>query len=229
MFLLTPAEAKLDFASKGKSIALEVATNPGGFLYDLHQLSESVVPTRIGRRFTIGAQIMPGLLPFTFGNINGRYNLASEHGEWPQIELFGGYSRVMALDHVNSDHVEGSIQGHHYGISTAWSAHSKARVMVGFERSTLTGKATFKKKPLKLYGTTLNSLKVNIEEDFVLVGAELLRTNRKYLVTQMGLGLESSKILARIVFVGNAFDWGLAVYPEGPLVVYPTFSFRFGR
>ncbi|MBI4738600.1 hypothetical protein HY772_03415 [Candidatus Woesearchaeota archaeon] len=227
-FLPQAAQAKVDFESKAISIGLEIATNPGGFLYDLHQMGESVVPTRTGRRFTIGAQVLPALLPFTNGNVHGRFNLISEHGSFPQVELFGGVSKFMALDYVDTESVEGAVTGNHYGVSTMWSAHPKARIQLAYEISTLAGKVTFKKKPIEIYGTKLSEIKVNIKESFVLVGAEVLRTNRKYLFTQMGFGMESSRILARIVFVGRAFDWGFTVYPESPLVIYPTMGFRFG-
>ncbi|MBI2069410.1 MAG: hypothetical protein HYT79_02310 [Elusimicrobia bacterium] len=231
LFLLAgrTLHAKLDFEGKGKAIALEIATNPGGFLYDLHQLTESVQPTRMGRRLTVSSQLLPTLLPFTMGNLSGRFTLVHEHiGVSPQIELFGGYSQLLALTQVDSDDIDGKISGNHYGLSTVWSVHPKARVQVAYETSSLIGKATFKKKPLDVYGTKLTDIKITIKESFVLMGAELLRGERKYLFTQMGFGLESTKLMARVVFSGTTFDWGLTVYPEGALVIYPTFGFKFG-
>ncbi|MFC1522800.1 hypothetical protein ACFL6Y_10365 [Elusimicrobiota bacterium] len=229
--LLLPhsSHAEFDVVNKLKSVATEIATNPGGFLYDLHQMTESLAPTRTGRRLTINSQLMPSLFPFTFANVSGRFNVFNEHGGGiPQMEVFGGYSKMVALEFVDTDSTEGTVQGYHAGISIVDSIHPKARVQFGYQRSLLSGKATFKKKPIDVYGTSLSSIKVNIQEDFFIAGAEILRGNRKYMFTQMGFGLESSKIFARIVWVGRVWDWGLAVYPEGSLVVYPTLGFKFG-
>ncbi len=223
-----PAQAKVDFASKGKSLALEIATNPAGFLYDLHQMSESAAPTRVGRRLSFDFQMIPTLLPFTIANIGGRLNLLSEHPGLPQIEVFGGISRLMALSYLDTTEVEGSINGNHYGASVVWSAHSKARVQLGYEVSTLKGKVEFKKEPVDVFGTKLTEITVGAQERFVLVGAELLRGNRRYLFTQMGYGLQTSKIFSRVLFVGRVFQWGFTVFPESALVIYPNWGFRIG-
>lgn len=223
------AHAKVDFANKGKAIALEIATNPGGFFYDLHQLSESVIPTRTGRRLSIGTQIIPAILPFTMANISGRLNLISEHASSsiPQVEVFGGISKLMALNYVDTEETEGAVNGKHYGVSLVYSAHPKARIQVGYQISELTGKVTFKKKPIDIFGTSLSQITVGIRESFILMGAELLRGERRYFFTQMGLGLDSSKIIARIMYAGRVFDWGFTVMPESPLVIYPNFALRF--
>lgn len=191
-------------------------------------MTESVVPTRPGRRWTVGSYVFSSLFPFTFGSVHGRFNLLNEHPGIPQIEIFGGYSKLIGLEFAASDSTEGSITGRHYGISVIQSIHPKARLQLGYEVSTLGVEVKFKQKPLKLYGTTLNSIKGTVQENFMLVGAELLRGDRKYLFTQMGYGLDSSRIMARVVFVGHVWDFGLTVYPESALVIYPTLGFRFG-
>jgi len=211
------------------SIATEIATNPGGFLFDIYQMTESVPPTRVDRRFSIATGFMPALLPFTFANASARFSLTQEHPGIPQIEIFGGYSKLLALAYVNSDSTEGSVYGKHYGISVVQSIHPKARLQVALEHSGLTGKVNFKKKPLQLYGTSLTSIKVDLAEDFLLVGAEILRGERRYMFTQLGYGLQSSKIFARILWVGKHWDTGLTIYPESALVIYPTLSLRFGH
>lgn len=225
---VSPSQAAVDFAAKGKALALEIATNPGGFLYDLHQLSESVAPTRVGRRFSLDFNMIPAILPFTIGNLNGRLNLLSEHPGIPQVEVFGGISQMMALSYLDTEEAEGKIAGKHYGASIVWSAHSKARVQVGYEVSTLDVNVTKKKEPLDVFGTKISEIKVGIEEKYALVGAELLRGNRRYLFTQMAYGLNTSRIIARVYFQGRVFFWGFTVFPESALVIYPNWGFRIG-
>lgn len=245
LFLLSlsgaPLKADLNWTTKGAAIGLEIATNPGGFLYDIHQLNETVVPTRPGRRATFSVQMLPTFLPFTMAGFSGRFNITKEHGGWPQIEVFGGMDRMLALDYlsgrkvlglingadIEDNSVTGLIKGRHYGISTAWSAHPKARVQLAYEISALEVGANFS-EPFAIAGSSISSIAVNIEEQFILVGAELFRGDRHYLFTQMGYGLQSSKIMARIVFSGRAWDWGFTVFPEGALVIYPTLGFKFG-
>ncbi|MEK6543960.1 MAG: hypothetical protein AABZ44_05945 [Elusimicrobiota bacterium] len=220
--------AGVDFRGKAISVGTEIITNPGGFFYDIHQMAESVVPTRVGKHGVITTQIFPTLLPFTMANIAGRYNLLSEHPGIPQVEIFGGYSKVMALDFVDSDSTEGAIVGHHYGLSMLQSIHPLARVQFAYEVSTLDFSIKFKKDPIDFYGTSLSEVKVAIQESFVFTGCELYRGEGKYLFTQMGFGLESSKILARVMFTGPRWETGFTVYPEGPLVIYPSVGLRFG-
>lgn len=226
--LNTIQAGSLDLKSKAITIATEIATNPAGFFYDIHQMGESVVPARVGKRGAITSQIFTTLLPFTMANINGRFNLWAEHPGIPQIEIFGGYSQMLALNFVDTESTEGEIAGSHYGVSLVQSIHPRARVQLAYEVSSLVGEVKFKKKPIEVYGTSLSNIKLTLEESFILTGVEVARGNRKYLFTQMGFGLDSSRILARVIFSGPRWETGFTVYPEGPLVIYPTVGLRFG-
>jgi hypothetical protein len=71
-----------------------------------------------------------------------------------------------------------------------------------------------------------NDIHVVKHEHFLFAGAELLRTPKKRLITELGYGPLNRKLIIRVTWASRSFDTGLCFYPEGAWTLWPFMNFQ---
>jgi len=218
--------------------ATQIALDPADFFFDLHLNTEDRTPLPIDKDWQVGTNILPGTLPFAELNLSGKGKLHREHGGWPQIEVGAGgwYSVAGGIVSSQVDDFSGNLFGYHGGISFSLSADPRLRIFGGYEFSQMRVNVSVDfEDEVTNSGTgfdiqnSFSHLNTGKTEHFLFAGAEVLRSARKRLVTEIGYGVVGNKLVARLTWSSKNFDSGFAFYPEGAWVVWPfwTFQVRF--
>lgn len=234
--LFGAAAARADLAGEFKRIGLDIgtqiATDPADFLFDTHLNSEDRTPLPVDKSWQLGTNIFPALLPFGRLGLDGKTRLHREHGDWPQIQIGWGYWNFLPAGIASTTEFDISLSGWHLGVQAAVSVDPRLRLFLGYEFSQMRVDADIKFDTAGKTGTDLNvmnafsSLHTGKTEHFLFMGGELLRSPTKRLVAELGYGLVSSKLIARITWASKYFDNGISFYPEGAFAFWPFWNFQ---
>jgi hypothetical protein len=238
--MLAPGAARASFSTDleriGTDLATRIVLDPLDFLYDLHLTTEDRTPLPVDRRFQVGTNLFPNLVPFTQFALSGKGRLHREHGSWPQVDLrLGGWYFIGgAIVSSAVKEFTGSLFGYHAGLSAAVTVDPRLRVFGGYEFSQLRANVDIEFDPDS--GTNsgtgfdlqnaFSSLHAGRADHFLFVGGEVLRTPVKRLVAEAGWGLVNRKLIARITWASRNFDTGFAFYPEGAWALWPVWNFQ---
>jgi hypothetical protein len=139
---------------------------------------------------------------------------------------------------VKSDSFAASLWGGHIGLAVSESLHPRLRLFGGYEytwmradidikdnasstsASTSTGDFDFMEELKK------NDISVVKSEHFLFAGAELLRTPKHRLVSEMGYGVVTRKLMIKVTWASQSFDTGFSFYPEGAWTLWPFWNFQ---
>ncbi|MEK7474974.1 MAG: hypothetical protein AAB152_04985 [Candidatus Coatesbacteria bacterium] len=230
-----PASIKNELIRIGEAVLTKIALDPADFLFDIHLNAEDRTPLPIDKDGQVGMNVFPALIPFTEVNLSGKAKLHREHAGWPQIDInFGGWNSIAGM--VASGMVEdfkGGLYGYHGGISAAVSADPRLRLFGGYEFSQMRVDVTVNFKDSSTSTGTgfdlqnsLSHLNVGKTEHFLFAGAEVLRSARKRLVAEVGYGVVSNKLMARLTWSSKNFDSGFVFFPESAWVLWPVWNFQ---
>lgn len=246
--VVVPPASHADFSSwaqgEGISLATQIASDPGSLLYDLHLTYEDRDPLPVGKIVQVHTTLFPGI--FLLGELGGaaKVQLRREHGDWPQIDLFGGgWTSAITMiagksasnnssSSNNSIDPNAKLYGYHFGVTAAESVDPRLRLFASIEGSWMTVSAKINHSGAPSSTSTYNPLDsideiaVGKSDGFLWVGSELLRTERKRFVTEIGYGFWGKKLAARMTWSSRNFDTGLAFYPESAIVVWPVANFQ---
>jgi hypothetical protein len=230
---------KDQFVSAGTDIATKIATDPGSFLFDIHLNAEDQSPLPVGKVFSWSTNIFPNLIPFGELGLELKGQVHREHGNWPQIDVFGGGWDSLAVSIVNgasgSTDFSGSLIGYHAGFVVTESLHPRLRVFGGYEYTSIRANVSFGSGGLTSSGgsgtfsalDTLSSVNVGVSEHFLFTGAELFRTPTKRLNAEVGYGLVAKHLVLRMIWASPHFDTSLNFYPEGAWTLWPVMNFQW--
>lgn len=219
----------------GSNLATAVALDPADFLFDIHLNAEDRTPLPIDRNWQVGTNLFPALLPFTELNLSAKGKLHREHAGWPQIDVsVGGWDSIAgSVASSMVDDFSGGLFGYHAGISAAVTLDPRLRVFGGYEFSQMRVNVSVDfKDNVTDSGTgfdvqnSFSKLNTGKTEHFLFAGGEVLRSARKRLVAEVGYGVVSNKLIARITWASKNFDTGFAFYPEGAWVLWPLWNFQ---
>lgn len=221
-----------EFKRIGLDIATQIATDPADFLFDTHLSSEDRTPLPVDKSWQLGMNIFPALLPFGRLGIDGKTRVKREHGGWPQLQLGWGYWNFIPSSALPADDFSAVLHGWHAGLQAAVSVDPRLRLFAGYEITQMRVDVDLNLDTAGQTGTELNlsnsfsSLHTGKTEHFLFMGGEMLRSPTKRLIAELGYGIVSSKLIARITWASKYFDNGLSFYPEGAFAFWPFWNFQ---
>jgi hypothetical protein len=227
---LPGAGSALTMMDRAIGIGTGIVSDPAGFLYDLHQNMEDVTPSGVGRHVEFGTCLFPSFMPMAMLNGNAKVQVLREHGGIPQLDLLGGGWTSLITKFVPDITVD--WWGWNLGFLVSATVDPRMRLFGGYEYSQmraswdLKGKIKADSKSGALDMTSLNTGDVGKTEHILTIGSEVLRGQDKLLVAQLGFGLTTQRLSARLTWKGNVFDSGITFYPEGSWVLWPFEAYR---
>lgn len=222
-------------ADTGSEMVAQIVSDPARFFYEIKADSEESLPVSSGKTYTLSVELFPTLVPFTYANASLNYNIYKE-GKlavgMPQIDLMIGaqymFGSKIAVNLTN-DINDANFWGYNAGVMFSNSFNSRTRTFYGFRHSFLSAKLDMKKdKNYELLGVRINSFNSSFSENSIIFGVETLKDINKYWAMQINYGLSNNTLIARLSWYGKWFELGFNIYPEGVLVVHPTWSLRLG-
>lgn len=231
---------RASFESSLQSVGAKIVADLPTFLYDnFHECTTNMSPLYTGRRYEVSTNLFPSTLPWLELNMAGKAQVKREHGYWPQIDvLAGGWTSLIASlvptdtgDEGEDEDLKPSLFGYNFGIIVTESLDPRLRLFFGYDYSQMRVKVDLSdvKDEEEDDGWDFIPDKIDVGkgEHYLLMGAELLRTPQKRLVTQIGYGLASNRFSARLMWCSKRFDTGLIFFPEGyPLIVWPVMNLQ---
>lgn len=211
--------------------ALNFVENPSDIFFSLEQSMEDFSPLN-KKWFGIRTSIFPTLFPFTLGNlsIKGRFN--NETPTIPQIGIFGGYGKILALEIIKpeSKDSEQSVKpesiNYYYGITLS-KTFEKATMFVGakYSQSLLSVKLS---SPVVLVADVkLSEINFKVEDTFYFGGISIKTSEKRTVIAQMSYGPKYKKIVARLGVEGPHTEFGIDIFPEGLIVLYPYWAYHW--
>lgn len=215
-----------------------IVTDPGDFLFDIHLNNQDRAPLPVGKIGQVGLNLFPNLLPWTEAGLSLKGRALREHGGLPQVDIIGGAWKSILSMAVKSDSFASSLWGGHAGFTVSESLHPRLRLFGGYEytwmradidikddtsgtsAATSTGDFDFMEELKK------NDISVVKAEHFLFAGAELLRTPKHRLVSEMGYGVMTRKLIIKVTWASRSFDTGFSFYPEGAWTLWPFMNFQ---
>ena len=227
-----PVAGRADMTSRAISIGTGIATDPASFLYDLHQNMEDMSPSPVGRRVDVGTVLFPSFLPLAMINGNGKIQVLREHGGIPQFDLLGGGWTSLVTKFIPDVKVD--WWGWNLGFLVTGTVDPRMRLFFGYEMSQLkagwdlTGPNEIKDSSSStgLKASSLNKGDIGKTEHILVLGSEVLRARDNFLVAQLGFGLTTQRLSAKLTWRGNIFDSGITFYPEGSWIIWPFEAWR---
>lgn len=231
LLALPGAAGALTMTDRAIGIGTSIVTDPASFLYDLHQTMEDVTPTAVGRRLEFGTTLFPSFMPMAMLNGNAKLQVLREHGGIPQVDILGGGWTSLITKFIPD--IELDWWGWNFGFLVTGTIDPRMRLFGGYEISQmraswdLKGKIEANSSGLSgLDMSSLNTGDVGKTEHILTVGSEVLRGQDKLLVAQLGFGVTTQRLAARLTWKGNVFDSGIVFYPEGSWVIWPFEAYR---
>ncbi|MFQ3675731.1 MAG: hypothetical protein SNJ64_04230 [Endomicrobiia bacterium] len=215
-----PAEV-IDFA-------LNFVENPGDLFFSLEQSMEDVSPLN-KKWFGIRTNIFPTLLPFTLGNLSFKVRFNNETKNFPQIGIAAGYGKILALDMMprEKDTPVPENVNYYYGMTLSKTFEEKATVYLGakYSQALLSVKLS---SPVAIIGESkLSEINFKIDDVFYFTGITIKTSPKRTVVAQMAYGPKYKKIVARVGVEGPSVEFGLDIFPEGLLVLYPYWAYHW--
>ena len=220
----------LTMMDRGIGIGTGIISDPAAFLFDLHQVMEDVTPSGVGRRVEFGTCLFPSFMPLAMLIGNAKVQVLREHGGIPQVDILGGGWTSLITKFIPDITVD--WWGWNAGILVTGTVDPRMRLFGGYEYSTMKAGWDLKGQIKPSTGasaldmSTLNTGNVGKVEHILTIGSEVLRGQDKFLVAQLGLGLTTQRLSARLTWKGNIFDSGITFYPEGSWVLWPFEAYR---
>jgi len=209
-------------------IGTGIISDPASFLYDLHQNMEDVTPSGVGRRLEFGTTLFPSFMPLAMLNGNAKYQVLREHGGIPQVDILGGGWTSLITKFVPDVKVD--WWGWNLGFLVSGTVDPRMRLFGGYEYSQMRASWDLKGKIKASSGlldmSSLNTGDIGKAEHILTIGSEVLRGQDKLLVAQLGFGVTTQRLSARLTWKGNVFDSGITFYPEGSWVIWPFEAYR---
>ena len=226
------------FTTMGIRTGQAIVTDPGDFLFDIHLNNQDRSPLPVGKIGQVGLNIFPNLLPWTELGLSLKGRALREHGPLPQVDILGGAWKSIATMMIPADEVKSSLWGGHAGLTVSESLHPRFRLFGGYEYTWMRVDIAIKDKTSDTSTTSSsgdfdfmkeikkNDIVIIKNEHFLFAGAELLRTPKKRLISELGYGLLSRKMVIRLTWASRSFDTGLSFYPEGAWTLWPFMNFQ---
>jgi hypothetical protein len=208
--------------------ALNFVENPGDLFFSLEQSMEDVSPLD-KKWFGIRTNFLPGLLPFTLGNLSFKTRFNKETENIPQIGLSAGYGKILVLSMIPKDEDTPTPESvnYYYGITLSKTFDEKTIVYLGtkYSQAMLEVKLS---SPVAIVGETkLSEIKFKIDDIFYFTGIAIKTSPKRTVIAQMAYGPKYKRIVARVGVVGAHSEVGLDIFPEGLLVFYPYVSYHW--
>jgi hypothetical protein len=220
---------------KGNEMIAQIVSDPARFFYEIKADAEESLPVSSGKSYTFSVELFPTLVPFTYANASLNYNIYKEgklSTNMPQIDLMFGAQYMFGAkiaSNLTDDINDANFWGYDAGLLLSNSFNSRTRTFYGYKHSFVSAKLDLNSdKNYELLGVRINSFDSSFSEDSVIFGVETLKDVNKYWAMQINYGLTNNTLAARISWYGKWFELGFNIYPEGVLVVHPTWSLRLG-
>jgi len=230
-FLLTPLYSSIK--DKAEEMVAQVVADPPKFFYELKNDSEITLPVPSGKSYNFNISLFPTLLPLTYANTSINYNLYKEgktSASMPQIDLFGGVAYMFGAKiaaNMSDDIDDANFWGYHLGFLLTSSVNSKTRMFYGFKHSFLyTELKLSPNKKHELLGVEIKDFDSSFLENSVLFGVETLKDIDKRWAIEINYGLKNNTLAGKISWYGKWFELGFNIYPEGVIVIHPTWIMR---
>jgi len=231
LIVLPGAGGALTFTDRAIGIGTSIVSDPASFLYDLHQNMEDLTPSGVGRRLEFGTTLFPSFMPMAMLNGNAKVQALREHGGIPQVDILGGGWTSLITKFVPDITVD--WWGWNLGVLVTGTIDPRMRIFGGYEFSQMRASWDLKGKikasssvSSGLDMTSLNTGDIGKTEHILTIGSEVLRGQDKLLVAQIGFGVTTQRLAARLTWKGNVFDSGITFYPEGSWVIWPFEAYR---
>ncbi|MFA6582739.1 MAG: hypothetical protein WCS77_00435 [Elusimicrobiaceae bacterium] len=230
-FLFQNAVRAGSLEAKGGEIVAQILTNPAAFFYEFQQDLEWTTPLPPGSWGGVQLGIFPVLLPMGYANLSGKLRLHPE-GRWfpgmPQVDVYGGYWKMLLADMAvkqSDDITSADFHGQYVGLTLTTSVSPKVRLFGGWKYARVRANLQLSKQQ-DIFGTKVDSFSSGLEDHFLVAGIEYPTGLNKWWTMQFNYGLTQELISAKLGWSGQYFDLGLNVYPEGVLVIHPTWNFH---
>lgn len=220
---------------KAEEMVAQIVSDPSRFFYEIKNDSEITLPVSSGKKYNFSVEIFPTLVPFTYANASVNYNLYKEgklNVNMPQIDVFGGFAYMVGAKiaaNSTDDITDANFSGYHFGFILTSSLTSKTRTFYGFKHSFLSSKLELSKnKKHQILGVDINNFESDFIENSVIFGVETLKDVNKHWAVQLNYGLTNNTVVGKISWYGKWFELGINIYPEGVIVIHPTWIMRLG-
>jgi len=231
LLTLIPASsnAQVDIVGMG----LSFIKNPSDLFFNLHLNTEDVSPNLSKRRFAFRINMTPALLPATMGSIAMKLRLTNNSGYVPQLDFSWGYGKMLALAMMSSEDAQPENKQYYYALTVTHRMNDRTRIYWGYKTSEFSILLKFK-DPVKITeGSELSQLNFIAKDNFIFTGIEQKTDNYVYkgkeqvVIAQMGYGLESKKIIARLGVMSPHVEFGLDIFPESIFIFHPYWAYHW--
>lgn len=223
-----------DFKSKSKEIIADIVSDPAKFFYEMKADCEVTLPVPSGKKFIYNIELFPTMLPLTYINSSLNYRFKREgsiSSSSPQVDFLGGFAYMLGgkIAANQNDKIEDAdFWGYHLGVLFTSSYNSRIRTFYGYKYSYLKSKLNVSDEDFEIVGVKVDSFDSSFRENFLVFGVETLKDMNKYWAIQLNWGITNNTIVTKISWHGKWFELGLNIYPEGSVVIHPTWILRLG-
>ncbi len=217
-------------------LGLDFIENPSDLFFNLQQDIEDCSPLPAGqlnlpkKYFGLRINVLPTLLPLTFGNISIKARFNKEKDYIPQIGIIGGWGKILILDLIKNLTEDEDVEipepqnnAYYYGLIIS-KTFENTILYFGIKYSEFLLKVKLP-EPVEFYGSTLEEINFKAADTFLLTGIMLPVKDNKSIVAQMGYGLKYKKIVARLSAEYKHLQLGIDIFPEGLFVLHPYVSY----
>jgi hypothetical protein len=219
-------------------LGLDFIENPSDLFFNLQQDIEDCSPLPAGqlnlpkKYFGLRINVLPTLLPLTFGNISIKARFNKEKDYIPQTGIIGGLGKILILDLIKNLTKDEDVEipepqnnVYYYGLIIS-KTFENTILYFGIKYSEFLLKVKLP-EPVEFYGSTLEEINFKAADTFLLTGIMLPVRKDKSIIAQMAYGLEYKKIVARLSTEYNHLQLGIDIFPEGLLVLHPYIAYRW--
>jgi hypothetical protein len=210
-------------------IGLKFLDNPGDFFFNLHTSNEDYSPLPNDENGSIRFNLIPTFLPFTWGNLNLKVNVAQDNGILPQVDLVGSYGDILALKALEtSDGIKPEFTDCSVGLVLSKQMNEKTKLFAGGKYSAIQMKVSLSSSSAITSGSFhLDSLDFKVNDTFFFTGISHQSGEDRYVIAQCGYGFTYKKIIARVAVSRKHYEYGLDIFPEGLFVIHPFIGWHW--
>ncbi|MFA5859396.1 MAG: hypothetical protein WC955_10060 [Elusimicrobiota bacterium] len=214
-----------DLTQWGIDFGLRLVQSPASLFMEFQNTMDDTVPVKENKWVVVKTNLVPLMLPFTATGIAINAKVWPESQYIPQCGLYFNYWALPVLSAVPADTASASISGYGYGAVIAKKLKKQTRLFTGIKASQAQMSVKLA-KPVDMSGTQFTGLDMIDTDYYWYTGLEFQSNAKKSIYTQLGYSFNTKRIFSKISLCYTWSEIGLAIYPEGFIVVYPYWNIR---
>jgi len=215
------------------NFGLDFLENPSDIFVNIQHNAEDVSPNLEDKTVNLRINLFPALFPTTIENFSLKIKFNKSFSYFPQIDLCGGFGKILALDFLTQDMEEKpQSNAYYYALTFSGKMDEKTRLYLGVKFSEFLLKFKLQ-QGISEGAFSLKELNFTVNDTFLFSGIELKTKKnlsgekKNVIIAQTSYGIKNKKIAARIGWFSEHIELGIDVFPEGLLVFQPFWAYHW--